>query len=39
MKILLLMVFQTYLKRYNYERPHFGLKLITLIEAIQRYNH
>lgn len=30
--------FQTYLKRYNYERPHFGLKLITPIEAIQQYN-
>lgn len=30
--------FQTYLKRYNYERPHFGLNLMTPVEALEQYN-
>lgn len=30
--------FQTYLRRYNYERPHFGLNLMTPIETLQQYN-
>lgn len=30
--------FQTYLNRYNYERPHFGLNLMTPIETLEQYN-
>jgi transposase InsO family protein len=30
--------FQTYLRRYNYERPHFGLNLMTPIEFLEQYN-
>ncbi len=30
--------FQTYLKRYNTHRPHFGIGLKTPIEALEQYN-